>query len=354
MYDNDLWFATINLPYRQKLELLRIYKTSDEILYNFKNSELIQKYKFDIEKINYIKDEMKKSGMKIVFWNDDDYPKVLKNYDDMPYGLFYMGNIKKLNELNYNVAIVGSRRCTQYGKDITTIISREISINGIGIISGMARGIDTYAHKICLENNGYTCAVLGCGADVIYPKENKNLYCQIIRNGCIISQYKPNTKPLPYNFPIRNKIISGLSNLVLVTEADIKSGSIITASSALEQGKDVGAVPGSVFSKMSRGTNKLIQDGAHVIKDIDDVFGILNFQKINFKKIRNNSSYSSMPENQRQIYDLVSDKPIHVDDIKRCLNIDIQELYELLFEMQLKNKILCLSGSYYVRVNDCL
>ncbi|URZ06630.1 DNA-processing protein DprA [Clostridium felsineum] len=354
MYDNDLWFTILELPYKQKLELLKIYKNSDEILYNFKNSDIIKKYKFDMEKINYIKDMMSKEEIEIVFFNDENYPNILKNYDDMPYGLFYKGNIKKLNELTYTVAMVGSRKCTQYGKDVTEIISRDLSLNGIGIISGMARGVDTYAHKTCIENKGYTCAVLGCGANVIYPKENKDLYCQIIRKGCIISQYKPNTKPMPYNFPVRNKIISGLSNLILVTEADVKSGSLITATAALEQGKDVGAVPGSVFSKMSRGTNKLIEDGAHVIKNADDVYGILNFKKINFKKIHNNSSYDLMSENQRKVYNIISDKPVHVDDIKQVLNIDIQELYELLFEMQLKNKILCLSGSYYVRVNNYL
>ncbi|URZ00731.1 DNA-processing protein DprA [Clostridium felsineum] len=354
MYDNDLWFTILELPYKQKLELLKIYKNSDEILYNFKNSDIIKKYKFDMEKINYIKDMMSKEEIEIVFFNDENYPNILKNYDDMPYGLFYKGNIKKLNELTYTVAMVGSRKCTQYGKDVTEIISRDLSLNGIGIISGMARGVDTYAHKTCIENKGYTCAVLGCGANVIYPKENKDLYCQIIRKGCIISQYKPNTKPMPYNFPVRNKIISGLSNLILVTEADVKSGSLITATAALEQGKDVGAVPGSVFSKMSRGTNKLIEDGAHVIKNADDVYEILNFKKINFKKIHNNSSYDLMSENQRKVYNIISDKPVHVDDIKQVLNIDIQELYELLFEMQLKNKILCLSGSYYVRVNSYL
>lgn len=280
MYDNDLWFTIINMSDKNKHELLKMYKTTDEIIYKFKNTPLISKYKFDADKIQYIKELMHKNNMKIVFWNDEYYPKILKNYDDMPYGLFYMGNIKKLNEISPNIAVVGSRKCTQYGKDITKIISREISLNGIGIISGMARGIDTCAHIACIESRGYTCAVLGCGANVIYPKENKDLYCKIIRSGCIISQYKPNTKPLPYNFPIRNKIISGLSKLVLVVEAGIKSGSLITAHTALDQGKDVAAIPGSVFSKMSLGTNQLIKEGAYVVRNPDDLFEILDFKKL--------------------------------------------------------------------------
>ena len=152
-------------------------------------------------------------------------------YDDAPYMLFYKGDIKHLNE-NVNVSIVGSRKYTSYGENVANIISDSLCDNNISIVSGMARGIDSVAHLKCVQKNSYTCAVLGSGLDVIYPKENLKLYNKILENGCIISQFLPGTKPYAYNFPIRNRIISGLSSLIIIIEAGIKSGSLITATSA--------------------------------------------------------------------------------------------------------------------------
>ncbi|MCD2345985.1 DNA-processing protein DprA [Clostridium guangxiense] len=353
MNDYDLWFTTINASNKEKLKLIREFKDTKEIWYRFINeNKNMEKFYYDKDRINEIKQEMIKEEIKVVFYYEEDYPKILKNYDDMPFGLFYKGNIKKINSISTNVGVVGSRNCTRYGFDITKILLKDLVKQGIGIISGMAKGIDTYAHTQCLENNGFTCAVLGCGADVIYPRENKELYCKIVDKGCIISQYEPNTKPMPYNFPVRNRIISGLSDLIVVVEAGIKSGSLITANAALDQGKDVAAVPGSVFSKTSLGTNMLIKEGAHSITKSSDIFDILGLQvkynsydnyaeKIKFQK----------PE-EKKLYNLITDVPMHVDDIRRLTNIDIKELYALLFEMQLKNEILCLSGNYYVKINN--
>lgn len=353
MNDYDLWFTVINASNKEKLNLIKQFKDTKEIWYRFiSENKSMKKFYYDKDRINAIKEEMIKEEMKIVFYYDKDYPKILKNYDDMPFGLFYKGNIKKLNSISTNVGIVGSRNCTHYGFEVTKILLKDLVKQGIGIISGMARGIDTYAHTQCLENNGYTCAVLGCGANVIYPRENKQLYCKIIDKGCIISQYEPNTKPMPYNFPIRNRIISGLSNLVVVIEAGLKSGSLITATAALDQGKEVAAVPGSVFSKMSLGTNMLIQEGAHPVTKSSDIFDILGLQIINNDYYKCGQKIKFEKPEEKKLYNLITDVPMHVDDIKRLTNIDIKELYALLFEMQLKNEILCLNGNYYVKINN--
>lgn len=352
MNDYDIWFTTLQIPNKDKAKLLKQFRSSKEIWYRIINGNMNNRIYYDNEKIKFIKETMIKDGISFLFYSDENYPKALKNYDDMPVGIFYKGNIKKLNDMNYNVGIVGARKCTNYGADVTKIISRELCGEGIGIISGMARGIDSYAHTECIENNGYTCAVLGCGANVIYPRENKSLYCKIIQNGCIISQYEPGTRPLAYNFPIRNRIISALSDLILVVEADVRSGSLITVGAALDQGKDVGAIPGSVFSKMSLGTNILIKEGAHVVTNTKDIFQILGIEVKEKKKENNKLKCEIKDDKQKNIYNVISDVPVHIDVIKRLTNIDIKELYGLLFEMQLKNQILCLSGSYYVRINS--
>lgn len=353
MNDYDLWFTTINISNKNKINLIRQFKDTKEIYYRFVNQNKFQeKFYYDKDRINAIKEEMIKEEIKVVFYCEENYPKILKNYDDAAFGLFYKGNIKKLNSIGTNVGIVGSRNCTYYGVEVSKRLVKDLVRQDIGIISGMARGIDSYAHAECLQNNGYTCAVLGCGTNVIYPRENKELYCKIVDKGCIISQYEPNTKPMPYNFPVRNRIISGLSKVIVVVEAGIKSGSLITAGAALDQGKEVAAVPGSIFSKTSTGTNMLIKEGAHPVTSSSDIFDILGIQ------LENNGNYNGSkkiefekPE-EKNIYNLITDVPMHVDDIKRLTNIDIKELYALLFEMQLKNEILCLSGNYYVRMNN--
>lgn len=226
------------------------------------------------------------------------------------------------------------------------ILASKLGEENINVISGMAKGIDSFSHKSSLESGGYTCAVLGCGVDVIYPKVNKKLYYEIINKGCILSEFPPKTPPYAYNFPLRNRIISGVSDLIVIVEASEKSGSLITASYALEQGKDIMVVPGTIFSKTSKGTNKLIRDGAYPLTSVEDIFNILN--------IKYCSKEEKTPVFQREIehkiYSNIKDRPIHIDDILKKTNVDIKQLYEVLFELQLKNQITCLSGNYYVRI----
>lgn len=169
------------------------------------------------------------------------------------------------------LAIVGSRKASPYGKAVAKKLAKELVQRGWGIVSGMARGIDTEAHAGALENKGYTLAVLGCGVDIIYPRENDKLMHMIQMNGCVVSEFPLGTKPEPKNFPIRNRIISGCSLGTLVVEAKERSGALITAVLALEQGRDVFAVPGSIASPLSRGPHSLIKQGAKLVENVEDI-----------------------------------------------------------------------------------
>ncbi|MEN6468088.1 MAG: DNA-processing protein DprA [Smithella sp.] len=213
-------------------------------------------------------DMMSKTGINIVTCLDELYPKNLLNIYDRPPFLYVLGG---LEQEDIPVAIVGSRHASTYGKYTTDRISRELALRGITIVSGMARGIDSCAHRGALAAKGRTIAVLGSGLDVIYPPENKNLFTAIAQNGAVVSEFPLGTQPLSYHFPARNRIISGLSYGIVVVEAGEKSGSLITARLAMEQGREVFAIPGTIDSASSRGTNSLIKQGAKLIDSIDDI-----------------------------------------------------------------------------------
>ncbi len=229
-----------------------------------------------------MKNKILQDNIKIINYMEKEYPSQLRNYEDAPAVLFYKGNIEKVNILK-SAAIVGSRKCSIYGMKVTKIISETLADNNIMVVSGMAKGIDYYAHLYCIENKGFTTAILGSGIDVVYPKQNKKIYDIISEDGCIISEFLPGTPPLSYNFPRRNRIISGLSDIVIVVEAGEKSGSLITTEIALEQGKDVVAVPGSIFSRESIGTNKIIKEGAYVFTTVEDILNYMGIEKIKNK-----------------------------------------------------------------------
>lgn len=352
MNDYDLWFILLNISNRIKINLIKRFKNTKEIWYytlNEENTILFNK-KIDINKswdakrIENLKTFLFKNQVNIVMYKDELYPKRLIPYEDMPCYLFYKGDISKLDKCD-NLSVVGSRDCSSYGINVTKIIVKELCNYNINIISGLAKGIDSYAHSTCIENHGFTCAILGTGIDIVYPRENKKLFNDILRQGCIISQFLPGTKPFSYNFPNRNRLISALSKITTVIEAGERSGSLITAGYALEQGNDVIAVPGSVFSKNSIGTNKLIRDGAATFTSMED---LLNLMGIEYNKTNSYNSRKMSPLEQK-IYSILSDSPIHIDDIIKITNVDIRQIYELLFEMQLKDEIMCLSGNFYVK-----
>ncbi|MGH4138111.1 DNA-processing protein DprA [Clostridium sp.] len=358
MNDYDIWFSLVKLSPKIKLKLINDFHSTEEIWYygvRSKKTEYLKKTLIDVlttawneSEIDNVKRNLEINEIKSIAYSEEKYPKKLKNYDDAPFILFYKGNIMPLNQ-GYNISIVGSRKYSNYGKDVTKIICRDLCANNINIISGMAKGIDSFAHESCLDNKSYTCAVLGSGLDIVYPKENFKMFQKIVGSGCVISEFLPGTPPYAYNFPLRNRIISALSDIIIVIEAGEKSGSLITANLALEQGKDVMAVPGSIFSNESKGTNKLIKDGAFPLTCVNDIFNLMGVEMKNEKKVVI-SSFNS--EIHKGIYSIINDSPVHINDIIRVTNIDIKQLYEVLFEMQIKNEVLCLSGNYYVRVND--
>mgnify|MGYP001723478402 FL=1 len=213
------------------------------------------------------------------------------------------------------------------------------------MVSGVAAGIDSVMHRQILSRGGKTIGILGCGIDVVYPRFNKKLYDQIVSEGLLMSEFLPGTKPLSYNFPKRNRIISGFSDKgVIVVEASRKSGSLITANYALDEGKDVLAVPGPIFNESSAGCNLLIHQGASPFIGKEDLYDFLNI----IKKESKNNKKSSIKVN---LLEIIGKEPIHIDKIIGSVNIDRIALFELLFEMQNENEIICLPGNYYVKIS---
>ena len=276
-----IWLSLIkNLGSKRKLKLLELYKTPEEI-YKLTKEELMNingigetiAKEIMISKnekiLNYHIKYMKENNIKIININEREYPQALKEIYDPPISLYVKGNIKKLN--NKNIGIVGCRECTTYGKKSAEYFAYNLSKQNINIVSGLAKGIDSYAHLGSL-NTGNTIAVLGNGLDMIYPKENLELANEIIkRGGTIISEYPCGTKPDKMKFPARNRIISGISSGIIVIEAKEKSGTLITVDFALEQGRDVFVVPGNINSINSVGTNDLIKQGARLVTTYEDV-----------------------------------------------------------------------------------
>lgn len=276
-----IWLSLIkNLGSKRKLRLLELYKTPEEI-YKLTKEELMningigEAIANDImiskneEILNYHIKYMKESNINIININEREYPQALKKIYDPPISLYVKGNIEKLN--NKNIGIVGCRECTTYGKKSAEYFAYNLSKQNINIVSGLAKGIDSYAHLGSL-NNGNTIAVLGNGLDIIYPKENLELANEIIkRGGTIISEYPCGTKPEKMKFPARNRIISGISSGIIVIEAKEKSGTLITVDFALEQGRDVFVVPGNINSINSVGTNDLIKQGARLVTTYEDI-----------------------------------------------------------------------------------
>lgn len=302
------WFlSNEDISYSKKVKLIDYFYDSYN-LYTAQKSTLINSGLLDEKIINKFIENRAKYDLAKEYENFTrtpfsfstierrDFPEKLKNIYDTPYGFYYLG---KLPDFNNCVSIVGARRCSAYGKKIAAELGYALGAAGFTVISGMARGVDSYGHRGCLEAEGNTVAVLGCGCDVIYPPENYLLYEEIAKSGAIISEYQLGANPVAMNFPRRNRIVSALSDIVIVVEAREKSGSLITADFALEQGKDIYVIPGRVGDSLSSGCNKLISQGAGVIWDINQF--VKEISEIHGKasvkvKVKRNSSKDLNPE----------------------------------------------------------
>jgi DNA processing protein len=290
-----------------------------------------------------------RANIQIIPLDDDEYPQLLKTIPDPPLVLYVRGRLLK-EEIT--VALVGSRKATPYGLNASHSLARDLAAAGITVVSGLARGIDAGAHNATMEAGGRTVAVLGSGVDVIYPSEHKMLANKIAQNGAVVSEFPLGTAPNRDHFPVRNRIISGLSRLVIVVEASDKSGSLITARMAAEQGREVMAVPGTIFNEQSRGCNSLIKDGAALVRNAEDVIAELPQQIAERLLAREEISREDhLTEIEKNIIGLLSfDQPSHVDQIAQRSGIKSQELLGTLVNLELKNYITQIPGKNFLRI----
>lgn len=303
--------------------------------------------------------EIKK--VKLITSEDELYPYNLKQIEDAPPILYALGDVSLLKNDNM-LAVVGSRNASLSARKLAEQISSEVAMQNVVIVSGMARGIDTAAHIGALRSNGKTIAVIGTGIDVIYPKENDKLYRELAECGLVLSEYPFHTQPQASNFPRRNRIVSGLSKGVLVVEASIQSGSLITARQALEQGRDVYAIPGAPYDGRSTGCNKLLKEGAILVENAEDILENFSFSKVKFVSERANKSetadlfeYSldnaqnnsdiSEKDDYGKLLSLISESGEGVDDLIRASGLPTEQVLIMLMELELEDKIVHLPGN---------
>jgi DNA processing protein len=299
----------------------------------------------DRNKTSKIIEDIIKRGWGIFMYNDENYPQPLKNIADRPPYIFYIGDY---TEDDFNaVAIVGSRISTDEARSFTESLAMHLAENRVTVVSGMARGIDTSAHRGALKANGRTIAVFGSSLEIIYPPESREVAQQITKNGCIFSEFLPGTEPYGPNFPRRNRIISGLSQAVIVVEAAEKSGAISTAGHALAQNREVFAVPGPPRRESSRGTNMLIKQGARLLTSIEDIFTELPRLRGDIKA-RQVQSFEDLTETEKSVLEFFAEGPIHIDKLSRHLDKPVPDLLQILLALELKGIIKELAGKRYI------
>ncbi len=292
--------------------------------------------------------QIEKQNIQILTWDDDLYPSRLKEIDQPPPVLYVRGEWTAEDE--FAVAIVGTRRVTPYGRQITEELAAFLAGNGITVVSGLARGVDAVAHQAALRAGGRTAAVLGSGVDKIYPPEHRQLAEQITKQGALVSDYAPGTPPEAANFPPRNRIISGLSMATVVVEAGETSGALITAEFAAEQGREVFAVPGSILAPQSKGTNKLIQQGAQPLLSVNDIMQALNLTRLGAQK----AARKVLPADavEAQLLGALGDQPVHVDELRNQTGLPIEKVSATLTLMELKGMVRQVGGMNYVSVRE--
>ena len=320
------------------------------------NIRIIQKNK-DVKTIKRGMDMLSKMGISLTYLGHQDYPKLLAEIPDPPVVLFYLGKLPpdELPDDPPKVAIIGSRRCSEYGLSAARRFGLALAKRGVIVVSGMARGIDSMAHRGALEaiseeSDKTTIAVLGCGADICYPAENRSLRDNIAKHGCVLSEYPPGVGPRASHFPARNRIISGLSQIVIVIEAGKKSGTLITVDQALDQGRDVMALPGNITNKYSEGTNSLIKQGAEPVCNYEDILHMLGMtanKKANIKseKIKE----PNIATGEKLVYDVLASRPYTLDELSIKTKSQPQIVQHILTMLELKGYVKRLPGMRYVQ-----
>jgi len=287
---------------------------------------------------------MGRQGIRVIPYDDQSYPEMLRAVEDAPVVLYQMGDLDAQDK--FAIAIVGSRKPTDYGATIAEKLSEDLASMGFTIVSGMARGIDSLSHRGALNAGGRTIAVLGSGLDTPYPPENKDLMEKIAHGGCVLTEFPPGTRPEKENFPRRNRLISGLSLGVLVVEATYDSGSLITTEYALEQGREVFAVPGKITSLNSQGTNTLIRSGAVLIRKAEDIVEELAPVLKGFIKSKERTNIAITGEEKR-LCDLLSGEPKQVDSISRESGWPAAKVLGILLGLELKGAVKQITGKRF-------
>lgn len=353
-----MWLDRIDGIGRSKINLLLKYFELPSRIWNSSQEEIAEVIGLDIakkicnfkksDKINEFICELEDKNIRYISIFNSEYPNILKEISDPPFGLYIKGDLPKSSYPT--LSIVGARRCSEYGASVAFKFAKELAKREVVIISGMARGIDSMAHKGAIAGEGMTIAVLGCGIDICYPAENRELMEKIIEVGCVISEFPPRAPVLAQNFPQRNRIISGLSMGTLVVEAAKKSGTLITVDYALDNGRDVYAVPGNITSALSQGTNELILQGCMVATKYQDILngmGIIDKYDtiiVNDKKIK-----STLAQEEKTVYDCINHEPINIEAITNRLNMPIQTIQYILTFLELSGYIKQLPGQRFIR-----
>lgn len=358
MEDKLYWYwlcGKVLLPIKRQKELMDIFIHPKE-LYKI-NPEILKDRLTDLEYQRFVssKDETKiqadyeelfKENINFTIQKEAAYPKRLRKIYDAPYGIFQKGQPYEEKELS--IAIVGSRYPTTYGLEISKMFAKGLAEAGVQIISGLARGVDGAAHRAVIDKKGQAVGVLGCGIDLIYPKQNFQLFYDMYENQTVISEYPPGSEPLKWHFPERNRIISGLSDGILVTEARERSGSLITADCGLDQNKEIFAVPGMITEKHSKGCHGLIKQGAKLVENVDDI--LTEFSEFTgFSRKFPKLSAKSLAMAEKRVYDMLSLKPQHIDEIVSTSKYSYEEVIKALFQLEAKGYIKQTHQNSYIK-----
>ncbi len=341
------YFGSLEAAWKAPVDRLRLVGLPSKSLENL----LCVRSDHSLEKTwEYIQ----RRGIQVLTWEDEAYPRRLREIDQPPPVLYALGALAPEDE--WSVAIVGTRRMTVYGRQVAGELAAFLARQGITVVSGLARGVDRIAHEAALQAGGRSIAVLGSGVDRIYPPEHLRLAEQMQAHGAVISDYAPGTPPDSVNFPPRNRIISGLAMGTVVVEADLQSGALITASFAANQGRDVFAVPGSIYAPQSKGTNRLIQDGAHPLLAFEDILEVLQLEQVQEKQaartlLKPDPSVSAAEANLLRI---LADEPQHVDEICAQSGLPIEQVSATLTLMELKGMVRQVGGMNFSLVRENL
>jgi DNA processing protein len=326
--------------YRDLLQVPGVGQKLAEEITSFSLEEALQREMKNIERY----------GIQILTLADSCYPPLLKAIYDPPPVLYYQGNL--LQQDNTAIALVGSRKPTSYGKLVAERFAQDLAARQITVVSGLARGIDGAAHRGVLKAGGRTIAVAGCGLDIVYPAEHRHLKEQIIQQGAWLSEFPLGTQPDRMNFPLRNRIISGLALGTVVIEAGERSGSLITAEWALDQGREVFAVPGNITSPVSRGAHKLLKAGAKLVEGIEDILEELAPQTLPFPSVTPAPPPqlpSSLLPREELLLDLITAEPQHIDTIIEQAKLPTQVVSGILMQLELRGLIRQVAGQHYIR-----